>query len=192
MSTFLERFRLETAKQGPVATLNRKQVARVLFAANRGLDAGEFLPSLEESETNNDLAALNLLSQFHLAQYTNDKTTSQLELAWRATQAVLAKAGQSPQYREEMEKALRRAVDVAPQVRDELGQQWLNMSFTGNPSRGMDILASIGSSSAQALQRSWKDADTRVKGLELQTTAVEALLASAPELADRWQQSVPK
>ncbi|HAA68135.1 MAG TPA: hypothetical protein DCE55_03240 [Planctomycetaceae bacterium] len=190
MSTFLERFRLETAKQDPVATLNRKQVARVLFAANRGLDAGEFLPSLEESETSNDLAALNLLSQFHLAQYTNDKTTSQLELAWRATQAVLAKAGQSTQYREEMEKALRRAVDVAPQVRDELGQQWLNKSFTGNPSRGMDILASIGSSSAQALQRSWKDANTRVKGLELQTTAVEALLASAPELADRWQHSL--
>lgn len=190
MSTFLDRFRLETKKQPPSAKLNRKQVARVLFAANRGLDAGEFLPSLEDSEANNDLAALNLLSQFHLAQYTNEKTTSQLELAWRATQGVLAKAGPSTQYRDEMEKALRRAVDIAPQVRDELGQQWLNKSFTGNPSRGMDILASIGSSSAQALQRSWKNADTRVKGLELQTTAVEALLTAAPELADRWQHSL--
>ena len=190
MSTYLNRFRQEVAKQPPHARLDRHQVAQILFAANRGLDAGEFLPSLEESEANKDLVALNLLSQFHLTQYTNEKTTDQLESAWRATHAVLAEAGQSAKYREEMEKALRRAVDMAPQVRDELGQQWLNKSFTGNPSRGMDILASIGSSSAQALQRSWKNADTRVKGLELQTTAVEALLTAAPELADRWKHSL--
>ena len=190
LSTVLDGFRKEVEKHPPAAKLDRNQVARILFSAGRGLAAGEFLPTLEEAESQNNFAALNLLSQFHLAQYAEEKTSRQLEVAWRATQAVLAGAGETTDHRDEMEKALRRAVDVAPQVRDELGQQWLNASFTGNPSRGMDILASIGSNSAQALQRSWREPDSRVNGLRLQTTAVEALLAAAPELADRWKSSL--
>src|SRR5262249_57079097 len=100
-----------------------------------------------------------------------------LEQAWMATQATLA-TGDSP--RTEKEEALKRAVELAPKIKEELGQTWLEQSFTSQPERGMDILATIGAMVAQGLQMQPMNADYRLKELQLQKTAVEALLKAAP------------
>ncbi len=83
--------------------------------------------------------------------------------------------------------ALRRAVQLAVRVRDELGQAWLDQSFTGQPERGREILAAIGDVVSNNLLSHPFDPDFRLKSLQLQKSAVEALLRAAPEQAAEWQ-----
>ncbi len=54
----------------------------------------------------------------------------------------------------------------------------------------MEIIAAIGSGSAQGLQTHAFDVDFRLKSLTLQKLAVEALLAKAPKLAQKWSSSL--
>ena len=101
-------------------------------------DAKIFLPDPEKAEADNDREALNLLSQHYLAIYAKEKKAIHLERAWKVTQAVLAVGEVDSEQKEE---ALKRAVELAPKVREELGQTWLEDSFTKRPERGMEIIA---------------------------------------------------
>jgi hypothetical protein len=66
-----------------------------------------------------------------------------------------------------------------PKVKQEMGETWLGQSFTRSHC-GMDILATIGSRSAQGLQTNPFGPEQRVKELQLQKTAVDALLKASP------------
>lgn len=164
--------------------LSRRQLALVLVAANEPLGLEDLLPSAEQAQQENDREALNLLSRCYLAHYDKDKKVTWLEKTWAATQAVLALGEVAEDAKTE---AIKRAVDIAPKIQKELGQVWLDESFTTRPERGMEILAAIGSASSTALASDPTDADKRFKLLELQTTAAKALLATAPERAAEWQ-----
>src|SRR5205823_11890123 len=89
--------------------------------------------------------------------------------------------------REEKEQALRRAVDLATRIKEELGQSWLDQSYTKHPERGMDILATLGTMVAKGFQTSPHDTSLRIKSLQLQKTAIDALLKVAPDKADAWK-----
>jgi len=89
--------------------------------------------------------------------------------------------------RSEKEEALKRAVDLAPKIREELGQSWLEQSFTKHPERGMDILATLGALMAQGIQNNPMSPDFRLKEMQLQKTAIEALLKAAPARAAEWR-----
>lgn len=167
--------------------LDRRAVARILFEANQPLAAGEFLPEPEAAIADNDREALNLLSRYYLARHDEDPKTGHLEQAWRTTQAVLA-AGEVSEP--EKVEGLKRAVDLAPRIKAELGASWLNESFTARPERGMEILAVIGGAASKALRDQGREAEPRQKLLELQTTAADALLAAAPERAQEWKQTL--
>lgn len=184
---FLELGRAEVAKPKIDRVVSERNVARMLFAAGRPVEAGEFLPTIETAKAENDFDGLNLLSQHFLAKHATEKKTVHLEKAWEVTQAVLAGLETQDAQKDE---ALRRAVELAPKIREELGQAWLDESFTNRPQRGMEILASIGGVSAQGLQQQLMDADFRLKVLELQTTAVESLLKASPERAAEWQSTL--
>ncbi len=164
--------------------LDRRQLALVLVAANEALGLEELLPTAEQATQENDREALNLLSRCYLAHYDKDKKAAWLEKTWSATQAVLALGEVSEEAKAE---AIKRAVDLAPKIQKELGQVWLDESFTTRPERGMEILAAIGSSSSTSLATDPADSDKRFKLLRLQTTAAKALLASAPERASDWR-----
>jgi hypothetical protein len=146
-----------------------------------------FLPTAAEAEAANDREGLNLLARCSLARFAVDKSRQYLEDAWTATQAALARGeiGEA-----EKAEALLRAVELAPKVRDDLGPSWLADSFTQRPERGMEIIATIGGQVATGFQDKPQDPDYRQKGLQLQKTAVEALLHTAPELAGQWQQTL--
>ena len=165
--------------------LSERQMATILVNAGEQIAAGDFLPSIDEGEEKDDREALNLLARHHLARYGKEKKTSDLEDAWRATQCVLASGEVKEEWKEE---ALKRAVDIAPKIREELGQAWLDESFTKRPERGMEILATIGSSTSVALQSQPSNADARNKWLDLQTTAANALLDAAPDRAVEWKE----
>jgi hypothetical protein len=165
------------------AQLDRRKLALLLAAAGQLVELNEFLPTLEEAEKSDDREGLNLIARSCLASNEKDHKVEWLEQAWRATQAALA-SGEVKD--EEKNEALARAVDIAPRIRKELGAAWLDESFTQRPERGMEILAAIGSSAALSLQSQPTQSDLRLKWLTLQSTAAKALIAAAPELAQKW------
>ncbi len=167
------------------AIFTRRQVAQLLMAAGQVIEAGKFLPSVEEAREEKDHQALNLLSRYYLAMHAEEKEPDHLDEAWHVTQAVFSLGDIK---KEEREEALRRAVELAPKVREEFGQKWLNESFTDEPQRGIEIIAAIGSAAATGLQTHARDANFRLKSLQFQTTAVEALLEASIERADQWKE----
>jgi hypothetical protein len=54
----------------------------------------------------------------------------------------------------------------------------------------MEIIATIGSAVAQGLEQFGRNPAARLKVLQLQTSAVEALLQASPEQADQWKTSL--
>ncbi|MBI1901022.1 MAG: hypothetical protein HYS13_07920 [Planctomycetia bacterium] len=181
----VERLKAETTKASGTA-VTRHQAAQLLCNAGEAASAGPFLPTLKEAQAQKDLEALNLLARHFQGLHAKKNQLSFLEQAWSATQATLALAGP----RGEHEEALRRAVELAPRVRAELGMAWLEQSFSAQPERGMDILAAIGAVAAQGLQAQPLDPEFRQKSLRLQKTAVEALLKAAPERAAQWRDAL--
>lgn len=181
VETFLGLLRTELTAEKPV--LDRRQLALLLMAANEPIRAGEFLPTIQEAEAQKDHQALNLLSRRFLAQYQQEQKPELLNQAWLVTQAVFAAGVVDDKQRAE---ALMRAVELAPQVKAELGQAWLNASFTAEPQRGMEIIAAIGAAAANGLGEHLDNAEPRLKLMRLQKTATEALLVAAPEKADQW------
>jgi hypothetical protein len=166
------------------AEVSRRELARLLVAADRPLGLEGLLPSAEEAIAADDREALNLLARYVLARHADDKQTAWLEEAWTVTLAALADGEIDKDAKQE---ALTRAVEIAPRLRDELGQAWLDESFTARPERGREILGAIGSLCSKALQSRPSDADLRRSWLELAETAASALLAAAPELAGEWR-----
>lgn len=175
---------VEVSKPKEAMRLDRREAAMLLSSLGMQSELGAFLPTATEAEKNDDREALNLLARYSLAMYAKDKRHSWLEDAWQVTQSALAKGEIG---KEEKEEALRRAVELAPKVDEELGPAWLANSFTARPERGMEIIATIGGQVATGFQAKGRDTAYRASGLKLQKTAVEALLKVAPELAEKWK-----
>jgi len=167
----------------PSDGIARRALARLLVAADQPLGLESLIPTLDQAVQSNDREALNLIARFALARHAEQGKSQWLEEAWHATQAALATGEIDLEAKRE---ALTRAVEIAPRVAAELGQTWLDESFTARPERGMEILATIGGAASQALSMKPMDSDARLKLLKLQTTAAKALLTAAPELAGQW------
>ncbi len=166
--------------------LTRREAAVLLTTSGQAIEAGPFLPTVAELEEAGDLEGLNLLTQHFLARYAKQRDRDLLKQAWLTTQAVLAtQSGEAAL--DEKEKALKQAVDLAPQIEEQLGQAWLDDSFRGEAQRGKEILASIGGGASKGLETQAANASARLKLLELQQTAVNALLLAAPETAQKWR-----
>jgi hypothetical protein len=190
LESFTARLAAGLSARGGSFPLDRRQCALLLAGANELGAMGAFLPSPAVAETNDDREGLNLLSRHYLALHDSGPPDERgrrehLESAWRVTQAALAKGEVSPEAKEE---ALKRAVSLAPRIRKELGEKWLDDSFTTRPERGMEIVATIGASASLAAQSQPQAADARFEWLELQSTAAQALLRAAPERAAEWRE----
>lgn len=159
----------------------KRAAARLLISVNRAAEAGEFLPSPEQAIADQNLEGMSLLSLYYVALHEKEKKKESLEKAWEMTQAELAAEKLKPEQKEEV---LERALDLAPKISEELGQAWLSESFTRNPERGMEVLGTVGAITARSQNQT--DPTVRLKKLELQATAVNALLESAPERASEW------
>ncbi|MBV9122062.1 MAG: hypothetical protein JO112_01720, partial [Planctomycetes bacterium] len=179
------RMKAESARPG--GALTKRQAAQLLVTADQAAAAGDFLPGLDQATADKDAEALNLLARHFLALHAKEQKATHLEQAWRATQAALATGAG---HRAEQEEALKRAVELAPQIQEALGKTWLEQSFTSRPERGMDILATIGSLAAQGMQTQPMNATERLKTVQLQKTAVEALLRATPARAADWRMTL--
>ena len=183
----IAKLREAVAVEAKDARITRRGVAWLLVKLGQEIDLDGFLPTVEEAIAGNDREGLNLLARHAIAVWNLDKKPASLERAWLVTQAALASGSIGD---DDKADALRRAVELAPKVRAELGDKWLAESFTSRPERGMEVIATIGSQSSRGFEERMRDPEFRLTGLELQKTAVDALLAAAPERAESWRQSL--
>mgnify|MGYP001820053644 CR=1 FL=1 len=170
-----------TAKLGGADdAVKRDLAARLLIAAGLPEEAGDFLPGPGEAETPE---ALDLLASYHLAMQAREPKKEHLAAAWQVTQALLS----HPELgREAKEKALAQAVALAPKVEEELGARWLGESFTGDAARGREVLATIGAMTSRG--RGEPSPDGRLRRLNLQKTAVDALLTASDLDLEPWRE----
>jgi hypothetical protein len=164
--------------------LNARDAARILVSAGMPAYAGDFLPTPEQAREKKDLEALNLLSQHFLGLHARDKKAGYLERAWAATQGTLS-FPDGP--KEELEEGLRRAVDLASQIEESLGQKWLEESFSKQADRGKDILATLGTLASRGLSSRPMAPPQRLAEFKLLQVAIEALLKATPKQAEEWK-----
>jgi hypothetical protein len=184
LEEFVRLLAVETQKPAAEQRLDRRKAAMLLSAIGQDVEMGPFLPTLAEAEQQNDREGLNLMARHALAMHQKEKKLTWLGTAWQVTQAALATGEIGEQEKAE---ALRRAVELAPKVSEDLGPAWLGQSFTQRPERGMEIIATIGGQVAKGFADRPGDPNYRASGLRLQKTAVEALLKEAPQLAEQWK-----
>ncbi len=180
------RLKAEISAKEPLP-LKPLQIAQMIAGANQAAYAGDFLPTLDRAIADKDDESLDLLAQHFLGKYASDPKPGMLENAWNATQSVLANAKAK---REHIDAALKRAVDLAPKVKDRLGQAWLEQSFTKDRERGREILAAIAASVGQGMVMQPFGPDTRFKAMQLQKTAVEALVRTIPAGSTEWRSTL--
>ncbi|CAN5213392.1 hypothetical protein BH23VER1_BH23VER1_07620 [soil metagenome] len=162
--------------------LSGADAARLLIEAGLAAEAERFLPEREAAIAGSDVGALELLTAFELAPRAGAERDECVARAWEFNQHILDAGALSDDQRE---AAITRAVELAPQVGEAVGDAWLAASFTTSAERGIEVLAAIGKLAAES--RPEKSADARLRKLELQGTAVEALLDHAPERAAEWK-----
>ena len=187
VESFIER--LQSAHNaGDIATMDKREAARLLILSDKATSAFAFLPTIEEASRNSDADSLLLLAKCELEKGKSNGTY--LEKAWSTLQAVLSLEDLSA-VDEAM--ALTMSVELAPRIRSDLGDAWLTKSFTENPQRGMKILSTLGTIVSQGIADHPDKADLRLTNLKLQNEAVTALLnvlktqEETEAVHQRWQ-----
>ncbi len=195
----LPKLRSGTVRLGGTDPVARLNAARLLLAAGQALPAGEFLPDTDFALAAKNAAALNLRVQHLLAVYESEHREADLEQAWALAQEILSLDAIPGADRLD---ALRAAIDLAPRVRPELGDQWLAGLFTANATLGAQIFAALGgfgsananpnvnNENGNGNSRVNPDPDARLRQLKLASRIVSALVVHAPARADEWRASL--
>lgn len=184
LDDLIERFGDEVQLAEDDRPFSPSQAAELLIQSGHTLKAKDFLPTVEDAVEQQQHKELIQLSKYYYALYRQDHRIEDLEKAWQTVQEILSA---DEVENAQQQQALLRAVDLAPQVRETLGQQWLGQAFKDANERTIEILSTIGNQAATGLQTKMHDATKRLELLRLQSTAIEALVESSPEVADNWR-----
>ncbi|MEE2642699.1 MAG: hypothetical protein VX768_18870 [Planctomycetota bacterium] len=187
ITLLIEKFESGLSNIGGVDRKARLNAARIFLSAGKPGLAQDFLPGSGADGKKEDVEYLVLASNIAQRRYSLERKPGLLEKAWSANQQVLATAGISAAQRQ---TAFQYAVELAPKVSEEIGQVWLEKSFTSDASRGIQILAGIGQATAEGQTRNRSNPTARLEALKLQQTAVATLLKSAPQKAAAWHRTL--
>ena len=180
----VEKMKAGTRHFGLDDRIKRLTAAQLLVQSQMIDEAESFLRDWEEEKTQSDVPALKLWSQIALSRHQEKGVAIWLEKAWKINQAIVAAKDLDE---EDRELAINNLIDMSSKVDKEVGQKWLDDSFTEAPERGMEILKNLGSqSAAYATQAESYDETTRFKLLTLQNEAVERLIELAPDKLEPW------
>jgi len=155
---------------------SRKRAAQFLLDAGFVKEAGEFLPDTNEAKEKKDYAALNLIARHHAELAMADKKAAgkdALPQAWEISTSFLTDTAAPPPEKAE---ALFRALSLIPELGDDTGKQWLEKTFKDPKGEGVELLASLGTLTAQSREN--PDSSIRLEQLKLQHAAVKTLLAA--------------
>lgn len=155
---------------------DRKRAAQFLIDAGFVKEAGEFLPDLNEAKEKKDYPALNLIARHRTELARADKKAAgkdALPQAWEISTSFLTDTAAPPPEKAE---ALSRALSLIPELGDDTGKQWLEKTFKDPKGEGVELLASLGTLTAQSREN--PDPALRLEQLKLQHAAVKTLLSS--------------
>ena len=162
--------------------------AELMLKANVIDEVEPFLSELEVASEDQDMVSLKIWSQLSLKKYRSKQVAKWLNRAWKANMAISSLEGTSQSDRD---AAMANLIELSPKIDREIGEKWLDESFTESPERGMKILTNLGTkSSTMARQSTSVSEDERLKLLRLQNGAAEKLLKVSPELADQWSDAL--
>ena len=185
---FIELLDKGTTYFGGEDQIKRLTAARLLMDSALTEDVERFLPSLDDEETQADLNALPIWSELAIEKHASTRVAEWLEKAWRINQWIVSN---SDVEKEAKDLALNNLIELSPKVDKELGQKWLEASFTQEPTRGMKILANLGSQSAtMAEQAAMTSESRRLKLLRLQNNAAENLIKLQTDDSTEWSQAL--
>ena len=155
---------------------DRRRAAQFLLEAGFVKEAGEFLPDVAEAKEKKDYAALNLIARHRTELARADKKTAgkdALPQAWELSTSFLTDPAAPPPEKAE---ALFRALSLIPELGDDTGKQWLEKTFKDPKGEGVELLASLGTLTAQSREN--PDPAVRLEQLKLQHAAVKTLLST--------------
>ena len=171
LEPLLPRLEIGVENLGGGKSEDRRRAAEMLLAANRLAEAALFLPSLETAKEKFDWPALDQHARELAARGTKDKNSQLFLAAWDVNQFIIGCTNVASTNRE---AALKRCMDLLPQLSGDTGTNWLRARFQGNPAQGLTILAVAN----QLVQKGLNDRNTesRRKNLQLQKQLVGLLL----------------
>jgi hypothetical protein len=185
--TLVGKLKAEVNKPEKERLITAREISKLLVDSDLSVYLKEFLPTAAEAEKSKDLEGLNLLARYYLAKHAQEPKSQFLEEAWKVTLTTL---GTSDGDKEEKLEALKRAVEYAPRVKEELGKKWLEESFTTNTEQGKEILSTLGTYITQGMLRHPQTPDLRLKELQLQQAAIATLVKTAPQQAKDWSSTL--
>ncbi len=163
----------------------RQRAAELLIAAGRLEEAGSFLPALEAAKTDRDFKTLELLARQALGRGRQPAQSDSLVRAWQINQFILTAPEATATNRE---PALKRAFELMPLVKNELGSNWLRSSFATSPAEGLAILSAVAEQVQQAAGT--RAPPARQQALELQRRAVDAFFGAANPDQPEWRSAL--
>ena len=161
----------------------RARTARLLIEAGHLDETIIFLPSLKVAKEKKNHAALNLLGRYYAESYSAGRDGEHLENAWQISLGIISEKKAPLNERAE---ALYRALALVPDLEDGTGSDWLTETFSSASTEGFEILATVGTMTAQV--REHRSPDFRLEQLKLQTAAVAALTSNEEIDLKPWQE----
>lgn len=177
---------LETGTKhfGGTDEANRTRAAELLFAAQKLIEAGGFLPSLDAALSSKDVKLLDLHARHLAAVGAAPQKMASLRKSWDVTQSILAIDTATLEQRD---AAVQRALALMPQLTKQLGIDWLKSSFA-DPKRGRAVAATIGAGAAGNFMNF--NENERTKALTHQRQAVDQLAAVAGPELNHWSRAL--
>lgn len=154
---------------------DRTRAAEFLLEAGFVKEAQPFLPDLATAREKKDYAALNLIARHRAELSRRDPAAAgkdALPLAWELSTSFLSDPKAPAPAKAE---AMFRALSLIPELGDKTGKEWLEKTFNDPQGEGLDILASLGTLTAQSRENN--NSSLRLEQLELQHAAVKTLLS---------------
>ena len=165
--------------------IKRLTTTRLLIESQMLDEAEKFLEDWQTEPIQKDVPALKLWSQIALSRHEEKGVALWLENAWKINQFIFEADKLAD---EDREAAINTLVELSSKIDKEVGQKWLDESFTEETSRGMEILKNLGSQSANYAQMPESyDQGSRFELLTLQNEAVERLIELSPDKLEPWK-----
>lgn len=160
---------------------DRRRAAELLLAASRLTEAAAFLPALETAREKLDWPALDQHARALAARGIREPDRKLLMAAWDLNQFILSHTNAAATNRD---PALRRCMDLLPQLSGDTGTNWLRERFRGDPAQGLAVFAVANQLVQQGM--SGRNLDSRRRNLELQKTLVDLFLEVRRPDDDCW------
>ena len=185
---FVSKLESGTTHFGKESRIKTLTTAQLLMIGGLTDEVEKFLPKLDDEKTKSDVEALKIWALFTNRRYSEKGVAKWLEKSWNANLWITEIADVE---KSDKDRALTNLIELSPKVEKEIGQAWINASFTNEPERGMKILTNLGTKSAtMAKQAASISPTTRFKLLTLQNKAVENLIRVSPDKAGEWAQAM--